>query len=47
MVADRPVPSRPTLRQVAALSGVSLKTASRVLNGEPYVAAATANRSGS
>jgi LacI family transcriptional regulator len=33
---------RPTLRQVAALSGVSLKTASRVMNDEPYVAEATA-----
>lgn len=44
MVADRPGLARPTLRQVAALSGVSLKTASRVLNGEPHVAAATADR---
>lgn len=35
---------RPTLRQVAALSGVSLKTASRVLNGEPYVSEATARK---
>jgi LacI family transcriptional regulator len=35
---------RPTLQQVAALSGVSLKTASRVLNGEPYVSAATASK---
>jgi LacI family transcriptional regulator len=34
--------SRPTLRQVAELSGVSLKTASRVLNGERYVSEATA-----
>jgi LacI family transcriptional regulator len=34
--------NRPTLRQVAALSGVSLKTASRALNGEPYVSPATA-----
>lgn len=33
--------TRPTLRQVAALSGVSLKTASRVVNGEQYVSAAT------
>lgn len=40
--SDRPGPSRPTLRQVAALSGVSLKTASRVMNGEQYVAEATA-----
>ena len=44
MVADRPIASRPTLRQVAALSGVSLKTASRALNGEPYVSAPTAQR---
>ncbi len=36
--------SRPTLAHVAALSGVSLKTASRVLNGEPNVAEATARR---
>jgi LacI family transcriptional regulator len=35
---------RPTLRQVAALSGVSLKTASRVLNGEPYVSEATSTK---
>ena len=39
-----PSPGRPTLRQVAALSGVSLKTASRVLNGEPYVSRATASK---
>lgn len=37
-------PSRPTLRQVAELSGVSLKTASRVFNGEQYVAPQTAAR---
>ena len=42
MNGDQGPPSRPTLRQVAALSGVSLKTASRVLNGEQYVAEATA-----
>src|SRR3954466_13261564 len=42
MNGEQAVPSRPTLRQVAALSGVSLKTASRVLNGEQYVAEATA-----
>lgn len=35
-------PPRPTLRQVAALSGVSVKTVSRVLNGERYVSEATA-----
>ncbi|HKF34362.1 MAG TPA: LacI family DNA-binding transcriptional regulator [Jatrophihabitantaceae bacterium] len=44
MATDRSVPSRPTLRQVAALSGVSLKTASRVMNGEQYVAEATATK---
>ena len=35
---------RPTLRQVAALAGVSIKTVSRVLNGEPYVNADTAHK---
>ncbi|HZC73139.1 MAG TPA: LacI family DNA-binding transcriptional regulator [Jatrophihabitans sp.] len=40
----RPGLNRPTLRQVAALSGVSLKTASRALNGEPYVSPATAEK---
>jgi LacI family transcriptional regulator len=44
MVASRPGLNRPTLRQVAALSGVSLKTASRALNGEPYVSADTAEK---
>ncbi|HJQ44205.1 MAG TPA: LacI family DNA-binding transcriptional regulator [Jatrophihabitantaceae bacterium] len=44
MVASRPAGNRPTLRQVAALSGVSLKTASRALNGEQYVSAATADK---
>ena len=43
-MVHRPDASRPTLRQVAALSGVSLKTASRALNGEPYVSAPTADR---
>lgn len=38
------MPDRPTLREVAALSGVSLKTASRALNGEPYVSPETAER---
>lgn len=37
-------PNRPTLRQVAELAGVSLKTASRVFNGEQYVAPETAAR---
>jgi len=36
--------SRPTLRQLAELSGVSIKTASRVLNGEQWVAVETAER---
>lgn len=36
--------NRPTLRQVAELAGVSLKTASRVFNGEQYVAPETAAR---
>jgi LacI family transcriptional regulator len=44
MVASRPGLNRPTLRQVAALSGVSLKTASRALNDEPYVSTATADK---
>ena len=39
---QRQDPARPTLADVARLAGVSLKTASRVLNGEPHVAAATA-----
>jgi LacI family transcriptional regulator len=30
-------PGRPTMRDVAALAGVSLKTVSRVINGEPTV----------
>ncbi len=37
-------PPRPTLRQVAALSGVSVKTVSRVLNDEPYVSEETARK---
>ena len=36
--------ARPTLAQVAERAGVSLKTASRVINGEYGVAAATAER---
>lgn len=44
MATPRPSSGRPTLRQVAAASGVSLKTASRVLNGEPYVSAPTASK---
>ena len=37
-------PARPTLLDVAHAAGVSLKTASRVLNGEPHVAERTAAR---
>jgi LacI family transcriptional regulator len=37
-------PPRPTLRQVAALAGVSVKTVSRALNNEPYVRQDTAER---
>ena len=37
-------PGRPTLADVAALAGVSLKTASRAMNGEYGVAEATAER---
>ena len=36
--------SRPTLAQVAELAGVSLKTASRAMNGEYGVAPATAEK---
>lgn len=35
---------RPTLRDVAALAGVSFKTVSRVVNGEPGVSPAVADR---
>jgi LacI family transcriptional regulator len=35
---------RPTIEDVAARAGVSIKTVSRVLNGERYVAAATAEK---
>src|SRR4051812_43109652 len=44
MPADDPTVRRPTLTQVAALAGVSLKTASRALNREPNVAPATGRR---
>src|ERR1044072_9133396 len=37
-------PTRPTMRDVAVLAGVSLKTVSRVINDEPGVAAATGGR---
>jgi LacI family transcriptional regulator, galactose operon repressor len=36
--------TRPTMRDVAVLAGVSLKTVSRVINDEPGVAAATAEK---
>lgn len=36
--------SHPTMLDVARLAGVSVKTASRVLNDEPHVAAATADK---
>lgn len=41
MIDRRDARPRPTLLQVAELAGVSLKTASRALNGEPYVSAGT------
>lgn len=42
--ADETAVRRPTLTQVAALAGVSLKTASRALNREPNVAPDTGRR---
>jgi LacI family transcriptional regulator len=36
-LADEGTQSRPTMREVAALAGVSLKTVSRVINAEPAV----------
>ncbi|GLW27595.1 LacI family DNA-binding transcriptional regulator [Actinoplanes regularis] len=44
MPAEEPPVRPPTLSQVAARAGVSLKTASRALNGEPYVSGATEQR---
>jgi len=44
MSADDTTTRRPTLTQVAALAGVSLKTASRALNREPNVAPSTGRR---
>ena len=35
---------RPTMKEVAALAGVGIKTVSRVVNGEPMVTEATARR---
>jgi LacI family transcriptional regulator len=42
----RAATSRPTMRDVAQVAGVSLKTVSRVINGEAGVAAPTATRVG-
>src|SRR5690554_5134267 len=39
-----PPTKRPTLREVAVHAGVGFKTVSRVVNGEPGVAAQTAQR---
>ncbi len=44
MAVDDVTVRRPTLTQVAALAGVSLKTASRALNQEPNVAPSTGQR---
>lgn len=40
----QPPQRRPTMKQVAALAGVGIKTVSRVVNGEPNVSAATVAR---
>jgi LacI family transcriptional regulator len=37
-------PARPTMKDVAALAGVAIKTVSRVMNGEPTVAPPIAAR---
>ena len=39
-----PVATHPTMRDVAALAGVSLKTVSRVINGDPTVGTELAAR---
>ncbi|GAA1486926.1 LacI family DNA-binding transcriptional regulator [Brachybacterium fresconis] len=44
MVSEKVARELPTLRQVAAAAGVSIKTASRALNGEAHVAPATSDR---
>jgi LacI family transcriptional regulator len=44
MPVDEAAVRRPTLTEVAALAGVSLKTASRALNQEPNVAVSTGQR---
>ena len=41
---DEGAQSRPTMREVAALAGVSLKTVSRVINAEPAVSSELASR---
>lgn len=38
------IPARPTMRDVASLAGVGIKTVSRVVNGEKNVSAATTER---
>jgi LacI family transcriptional regulator len=43
-VQNKSVYSRPTMRHVAALAGVGIKTVSRVVNGEPNVSEATIER---
>ena len=44
MLSSMAPKERPTMRDVAALAQVSLKTVSRVVNGEPTVAAELADR---
>lgn len=44
MSAATPASTRPTIRDVAALAGVGIKTVSRVINDEPNVAPATRER---
>ncbi|GAA1518777.1 LacI family DNA-binding transcriptional regulator [Agromyces terreus] len=44
VAADARSKSRPTMRHVATLAGVGVKTVSRVINGEPNVSAATIER---
>lgn len=41
---SNPRPARPTMKDVAALAGVAIKTVSRVMNGDPTVAADLAAR---